>query len=179
MMLYCLGQNLFIKELKERYPRLIAYADDILIFHSDATRMAKQYGLTINMDKCRSTQRGQEVTFLGAPVSRQRLSIATKAIAKATENLKLVMESPISHHAKLTLARICVVPMANCAPLVEMDSPPDEYESFDKRVGEALAGMLGSQKQLRDTFKTLDMAAGLARVLPTQLLCEPTGRTIS
>ena len=52
------------------------------------------------------------------------------------------MESPISHHAKLTLARICVVPMANYAPLVEMESPLDDYESFDRQVGEALAGML-------------------------------------
>ncbi|EFO60974.1 Hypothetical protein GLP15_3331, partial [Giardia lamblia P15] len=49
------------QELKERYPRLIAYADDILIFHSDnsdatgtiaeATTLARRYGLTINIDK--------------------------------------------------------------------------------------------------------------------------------
>ena len=196
MLLYCVGQNLFIKELKERYPRLIAYADDILIFHSDdsdateiiagATRLAKQYGLTINMDKCKSTQRGQEVVFLGAPVSCERTSIATKAIARATEGLKLIMEAPITHHAKLTLTRINVVPMANYAPLVELDSPVEEYESFDKRVGEALGGMLGSDpskwieflaapksngglgvhlpgvyhKQLRDAFETLDIRTG-------------------
>ncbi|EFO65323.1 Reverse transcriptase/endonuclease, putative [Giardia lamblia P15] len=81
MLLYCVGQNLFIKELKERYPRLIAYADDILIFHSDnsdatgivteATTLAKRYGLTVNTGKCQSTQRGQEVSFLGAR-SRRR-----------------------------------------------------------------------------------------------------------
>lgn len=85
-------------------------------------------------------QEHPEVTFLGAPVSRQRLSIATKA----AENLKLVIESPISHHAKLTLVCICVVPMASYAPLVEMESPHEPYESFDRQVGEALAGMLDS-----------------------------------
>ena len=61
MLPYCVGQNLFIKELKERYPRLIAYADDILIFHSDnsdatgiiteATPLAIRYGLTVDIDK--------------------------------------------------------------------------------------------------------------------------------
>ena len=122
----------------------MAYADDIVIFHNDletdATEIikhAKHYGLTINADKCRSTQRDQEVTFLGAPVSRQRLSIATKAIARATEALDLVMKAPITHHAKLTLTRINVIPMASYAPLVEMDSPSDEYESFDRQVGDA------------------------------------------
>ena len=53
------------------------------------------------------------------------------------------MDAPITHHAKLTLARINV-PMANYAPLVEMDSPVDQYESFDRQVGEALGGILGS-----------------------------------
>ena len=122
----------------------MAYADDIVIFHNDleadATELARHYGLTINADKCRSTQRDQEVTFLGAPVSRQRLSITTKA----TEALDLVMESPISHHAKLTLARINVIPMASYAPLVEMDSPQEPYDSFDIRVGTALAELLDS-----------------------------------
>ena len=54
------------------------------------------------------------------------------------------MKAPITHHAKLTLTRINVIPMASYAPLVEMDSPLDDYESFDRRVGEALAGMLDS-----------------------------------
>ena len=96
------------------------------------------------------------------------------------------MDVPITHHAKLTLARINVVPMANYAPLVEMDSPAEQYESFDRQVGEALGGILGSDpkrwieflaapkrngglgvhlpgvyhKQLRDAFDTLDVRTG-------------------
>ena len=197
MMLYCLGQNAFLRQLKLKHPNLIAYADDVLIFHDnisvdatdiirEASDLARHFGLTVNIDKCKSSQRGQEVTFLGAPVSRERLSIAPKAIANAVEHLKLVMESPISHHAKLTLVRICVVPMANYAPLVEMESPHEPYDSFDMRVGTALAGLLDSDpkkwveflaapkdkgglgvhlpgvyhKQLRDAFETLDLATG-------------------
>ena len=65
---YCVGQNMLIKKLKERYPRHVAYTDGILIFHSDnsdateiiteAARLAKHYGLMINSNKCKSTQRG-------------------------------------------------------------------------------------------------------------------------
>ena len=137
-----------MRQIKALHPNIVASADDIVIFHNDletdATELARHYGLTINADKCRSAQRGQEVTFLGAPVSRERLSIPPKAIANADEHLKLVMEAPISHHAKLTLARINVIPMASYAPLVEMDSPHEPYNSFDMRVGTALAGMLDS-----------------------------------
>ena len=93
------------------------------------------------------------------------------------------MESPISHHAKLTLARICVVPMASYAPLVEMDSPCDQYDSFDMRVGTALAGLLDSDPKkwveflatpkdkgglgvnLPDVYQRQQ---GAARVLPTK-----------
>ena len=164
----------------------------MLIFHSDnsdatgiiaeATTLAKRYGLTVNINKCKSTQRGQEVSFLGAPVSKEKQSIAPRAIEKAAESPKLVMDAPITHHAKLTLARINVVPMASYAPLVEMDSPVEQYESFDRQVGEALGGILGSDpkrwieflaapkrngglgvhlpgvyhKQLRDAFDTLE-----------------------
>lgn len=76
MLLYCIGQNMPIKKLKERYPRLVAYANSILIFHSDnsdatkitteATRLAKHYGPMINSNKCKSTQRRQKVSFLGS-----------------------------------------------------------------------------------------------------------------
>ena len=74
MMLYCLGQNAYMRQIKALYPNIVASADDIVIFHNDletdATEIikhAKHYGLTINADKCRSSQRGQEVAFPGCP----------------------------------------------------------------------------------------------------------------
>ena len=56
-----------MRQIKALHPTM-AYADDIVIFHNDmetdateiikhATELAKHYGLTINADKCRSTQR--------------------------------------------------------------------------------------------------------------------------
>eukprot|EP00701_Giardia_intestinalis_P004574 XP_001708398.1 Reverse transcriptase/endonuclease, putative [Giardia lamblia ATCC 50803] len=153
MLLCCGGQNLLTRS-RRRDTLLIAYTDDALSFHAndsdatgiitEATALAKRYGLTVNIDKCKSTQRGQEVSFPGAPVSKEKQSIAPRAIEKAAESLKLVMDAPITHHAKLTLARINAIPMAGYAPLVEMDSPVEQYESFDRQVGEALGGILGS-----------------------------------
>ncbi|ESU40140.1 Reverse transcriptase, partial [Giardia duodenalis] len=56
---YCLGQNALLRQLK-----LIAYADDVLIFHEnisvdaadiigEASDLAKRFGLTVNVDKCK------------------------------------------------------------------------------------------------------------------------------
>ncbi|EFO60779.1 Reverse transcriptase [Giardia lamblia P15] len=194
MLLYCVGQNLFIKELKARYPRLIAYADDILIFHSDnsdatgiiteATTLAKRYGLTVNIDKCRSTKRTGGL--LPGPALEGEAVHGPQGDREGSREPEAGDGRPITHHAKLTLTRINVVPMANYAPLVEMDSPVEQYESFDRQVGEALGGILGSDpkrwieflaapkrngglgvhlpgvchKQLRDAVDTLDVRTG-------------------
>ncbi|EES99673.1 Reverse transcriptase/endonuclease, putative [Giardia duodenalis ATCC 50581] len=56
---YCLGQNALLRQLK-----LIAYADDVLIFHEnisvdaadiirEASDLARRFGLTVNVDKCK------------------------------------------------------------------------------------------------------------------------------
>ena len=76
------------------------------------------------------------------------------------------MDAPITHHAKLTLARINVVPMANYAPLVEMDSPAEQYESFDRQVGEALGGILGSDPKRWIEFLAAPKSGGLGVHLP-------------
>ena len=119
MLLYCVGQNAFIKQLKTTYPRLIAYADDILIFHDSdvdatkiiehATDVARHYGLAINIDNARAP-RGDKLYPSRCPISREKQSIA-KATANALEHLKLVMGASISHHTKLTLVRISVISM--------------------------------------------------------------------
>ncbi|EFO62737.1 Hypothetical protein GLP15_2650 [Giardia lamblia P15] len=114
------------------------------------------------------------------------------------------MDAPITHHAKLTLARINV-PLANYAPLVEMDSPVDQYESFDRQVGEALGGILGSDpkrrieflaapkrngglgvhlpgvyhKQLRDAFDTLEQTGHREPVAERDDLKVDTGSYIN
>ena len=52
----------------------------------------------------------------------------------------MVMEAPITHHSKLTLVRISIIAMVNYAPLVEMDSPRDLYESLTGRWQRPLRG---------------------------------------
>ena len=157
MLLYCLGQGAFLEKVRESFPSLIAYADDILIIHDDsqnaqqivdrAATLAREHGLTINLDKCKSTQLGHQVTFLGAPVSREKLSIATEVVDRSLAQLARVMGADICHHAKLTLVRICVVPMVTFAPLVEMESSRASYDTFDRAVGRAMANLLGSDPQ--------------------------------
>lgn len=106
--------------------------------------LAREHGLTINMNKCRSSQLGHKVSFLGAPVAREKLSIAAEAVGKGRAQLARVMGVDISHHAKLTLVRTCVVPMVNYAPLVELVSLRESYDAFDRGVGEAMGNLLGS-----------------------------------
>ena len=92
MLLYCLGQTAFFEKVRNHIPTLLAYADDLLIVHDDSKNaheivdqvasFAREHGLTINMDKCRSSQLGHKVSFLGAPVAREKLSIAAEAVGK-------------------------------------------------------------------------------------------------
>ena len=92
MLLYCLGQTAFFGKVRSHIPTLLAYANDLLIVHDDpknahevvdqVATLARERGLTINMDKCRSSQLGHKVSFLGAPVAREKLSIAAEAVGK-------------------------------------------------------------------------------------------------
>lgn len=82
-------------------------------------------GLTIRSDKCKSTMAGEEVTFLNHPVSPTPASPAPKAIAGAET-------APITTHQKLILVSLCVVPMVNYAPLVEVTSDKADYEELDR-----------------------------------------------
>lgn len=101
--------------------------------------LTREHGLTTNMDKCRSSQLGHKVSFLGAPVAREKLSIAVDAVGKGRAQLARVMAVDISHHAKLTLV--------NYAPLVELASLRESYDAFDRGVDEAMGNLLGSDPQ--------------------------------
>ena len=129
--------------------------------------------------------KGQEASFLGAPVSKEKQSIA-QGDGEGNGEPEAGDGRPITPPAKLTPARTNAVPMASYAPLVETDSPAEQHESFDRQVGEALRGILGSDpkrrieflaapkrngglgvhlpgvyhKQLRDAFDTLDVRTG-------------------
>ena len=50
--------------------------------------------------------------------------------------------------------------MANYAPLVEMDSPRELYESFDEQVGKALAEMIDSDPKVCIEFLEAPKANG-------------------
>lgn len=149
MLLCCLGQKAFFEKVRSHIPTLLAYADDLFIVHDDSKNaheivdqvatLARKHGLTINMDKCRSSQLGHKVSFLGAPVAREKLSIAAEAVGKGRAQLARVMGVDISHHAKLTLV--------NYAPLVELASLRESYDAFDRGVGEAMGNLLGSDPQ--------------------------------
>ncbi|ESU34836.1 Hypothetical protein DHA2_154222, partial [Giardia duodenalis] len=97
-----------------------------------ATVEAAAMGLTIRSDRCKSTMAGEEVTFLNHPVSPTPASLAPKAIAGAET-------APITTHQKLILMSLCVVPMVNYAPLVEVTSDKADYEKFDRRVAQSFS----------------------------------------
>ena len=55
MMLYCLGQNAYMRQIKALYPNIVASADDIVIFHNDletdATELARHYALESTQER--------------------------------------------------------------------------------------------------------------------------------
>ena len=75
---------------------------------------------------------GEEVTFLNHPVSPTPASLAPKAIAGAETALRKIERAPITIHQKLILMSLCVVPMVNYAPLVEMTSDKADYKELDR-----------------------------------------------
>ncbi|ESU35838.1 Reverse transcriptase, partial [Giardia duodenalis] len=143
MFLFCMAIERLLRRLKERGITFLAYADDIVAFHDEAypagaivqqaTVEAAAMGLAIRSDKCKSTMAGEEVTFPNHPASPTPASLAPKAIAGAETALRKIENAPITIHQKLILVSLCVVPMVNYAPLVEIISDKADYEKFDRR----------------------------------------------
>ena len=102
-------------------------------------------GLAIRSDKCKSTMAGEEVTFLNHPVSPTPASLAPKAIAGAETALRKIENAPITIHQKLILLSLCVVPMVNYAPLVEITSDKADYEELT----DVAQGVSTNQQKLR------------------------------
>ena len=88
--------------------------------------------LTIRSDNCKSTMAGEEVTFPNHPVSPTPASLTPKAIAGAETALRKIERAPITTHQRLILVSLCVVPMVNYAPLVEITSNKVNYEELDR-----------------------------------------------
>ena len=82
MLLYCLGQRAFFEKVRSHIPTLLACANDLLIVHDESqdpqgivdqvATLTREHGLTVIMDKCRSSQLGHKVSFLGAPSPEKR-----------------------------------------------------------------------------------------------------------
>ncbi|ESU34875.1 Hypothetical protein DHA2_152589 [Giardia duodenalis] len=141
MFLFCMATERLLRRLKEGH-HLPCLADDIVALHDEAypagaivqqaTVEAAAMDLTIRSDKCKSTMAGEEVTFLNHPVSPTPASPARKAIAGAETALRKIERTPITIHQKLILLSLCVVPMVNYAPLVEITSDKADYEELDR-----------------------------------------------
>eukprot|EP00701_Giardia_intestinalis_P001958 XP_001705782.1 Reverse transcriptase/endonuclease, putative [Giardia lamblia ATCC 50803] len=73
---------------------------------------------------------GEEVTFLNHLASPTPASLAPKAIAGAETALRKIERAPITTHQRLILVSLCVIPMVNYAPLVEITSDKADYEEL-------------------------------------------------
>ncbi|ESU40512.1 Hypothetical protein GSB_151938 [Giardia duodenalis] len=80
---------------------------------------------------------GDEVSFLNHPVCPEPASLASKAVAGAEEALRKILVAPITVHQKLILLSLCVVPMVNYAPLVEITSAEADYRRFDQLIAKS------------------------------------------
>ncbi|ESU40402.1 Hypothetical protein GSB_155064, partial [Giardia duodenalis] len=147
MFLFCMAFERFLRRLKGHGLTFLAYADDVVVFHDAqtppgaiiqlATEEAAAMGLEIRGDKCRSTMNGDEVSFLNHPVCPEPASLASKAVAGAEEALRKILVAPITVHQKLILLSLCVVPMVNYAPLVEITSAEADYRRFDQLIAKS------------------------------------------
>ncbi|ESU39676.1 Hypothetical protein DHA2_151264 [Giardia duodenalis] len=152
-------------------------SDDIVALHDEAypagaivqqaTAEAAAMGLTIRSDRCKSTMAGEEVTFLNHPVSPTPASLAPKAIAGAETALKKIERAPITTHQKLILVSLCVVPMVNYAPLVEVTSDKADYEELDRRVAQSFSKITSrSCDRLVDFLAYPKEKSGLGLLMP-------------
>ena len=110
---------------------------------------------------------GEEVTFLNHPVSPTPASLAPKAIAGAETALRKIENAPITIHQKLILLSLCVVPMVNYAPLVEVTSDKTDYEKFDRRVAQSFSKITNrSCDRLVDFLAYPKEKGGLGLLMP-------------
>lgn len=130
MMLFCAAIEPILEELgRMQDVQITAYADDILIAYKEQGRaqlmekveaLTARYGLKVNRDKCKSTEEGGEVEFLGMEFTQERvISLAEKLDEKAKMLLTILHTSPAGRASNYRMLRAVVVSKLNWAPLVD------------------------------------------------------------
>lgn len=134
MFLFCVAADPVIKKLaQDDRLQVIAYADDILIGHNadisptEVIELCQQefakIGLTINHQKCKSTDEDQTIAFVGQEFMKHHpISRAEELAKKAEEAIKIIDASPLNLHQKFLMTSLVAISKVNFGPLIEQTS---------------------------------------------------------
>lgn len=139
-----------IGELKSKGLHPIAYMDDFAIGYNPQKFSAAniiqlmesevaKYGLQLNREKCRSTEGGQAIRFLGQDFRfNDPIPMHAKLRIKLEHCIEILNFAQISKHQKYLLVRSIVIPRMNYGPLVERcnnhELGKEQYIKLDKMI---------------------------------------------
>lgn len=139
MLLFCLAVEPIMGKLKEKGIKFVAYADDIVLcvdqsvdtktIVNEMKTEYKRIGLTINDDKCSSTDNGGEIEFMGQQFQQEEaISISKKLFNKIDHTLAVIEQAPITEHEKFLFISLVAVSQVNYGPLVEQSTEYDDAQ---------------------------------------------------
>eukprot|EP00703_Trepomonas_sp_PC1_P004300 JAP92306.1 Reverse transcriptase, putative [Trepomonas sp. PC1] len=184
MYIFCQVINQVLNQLDNDGIKFISYADDLVLKCDSpqdvqrnldrATDLFSKIGLKINREKCESTQRGQEITFMGIkfgancrgrPLSQKLLRVCREE----TDELKKYIEMGVNKNVILHFLIKSVIPSVNYGAFLDPKSEKGVYNQIDKEIVNCLFEIFKPNKDINNLEEWIQFAVAPTKASGLQL----------
>jgi hypothetical protein len=186
MWLFCITIDDVLKQLTYDGLEFVAYADDLLISVTSVSQVANiiehcaglfgNIGLSLNVDKCESTENGHEITFMGVQfgLNTRNLAIADRLLLEckiAINEYEQYIGLGINRNVILQFVTHSLVSRFNFGAFIDLDTE----EGKCKEIDDMIAGLVSKVFNTPNKFKIAEWvefcaaptkAGGLGLMLP-------------
>jgi hypothetical protein len=164
MWLFCITIDDVLKQLTYDGLEFVAYADDLLISVTSVSQVANiiehcaglsgNIGLSLNVDKCESTENGHEITFMGVQfgLNTRNLAIADRLLLEckiAINEYEQYIGLGINRNVILQFVTHSLVSRFNFGAFIDLDTE----EGKCKEIDDMIAGLVSKVFNTPNKFK--------------------------